>query len=68
LEIDPVSNNPYQAPQSKQLTDVPFSDEHVFYVVSKRKFAVLFIATFGFYGLYWVIKTDRATSLHPTKK
>ena len=51
-----MSNNPYQAPQSAQLTDVQFSDEHEFYVVAKRKFMVLYVATLGFYGVYWAYK------------
>lgn len=51
-----MNSNPYQAPQSNQLTDVDASDELMFYVVSKRKFLVLFVATLGLYGVYWAYK------------
>ncbi|MBQ4851147.1 hypothetical protein [Pseudoalteromonas sp. MMG012] len=32
------------------------SDEIKFYVVSQRKFLILFIATMGMYGVYWFFK------------
>jgi hypothetical protein len=47
-----MTDNIYAAPLSTGL--VPVSDaESMFYVVSKRKFIVLFIATFSLYLVYW---------------
>ncbi|GHC64369.1 hypothetical protein [Roseibacillus persicicus] len=49
------SSNPYQAPQAEIAPQVE-QGEALFYVVSSRKFWILFVATSGFYGLYWFYK------------
>lgn len=46
-----MDNNVYAPPQANLVVDGAESD--MFYVVSKRKFWVLFVATVGMYQLYW---------------
>ena len=44
-------------PQTADATALATSNEAtMFYVVSKRKFVILYLATFGFYFLYWFWK------------
>ena len=45
----------YKAPESVLSEPVGDSDGN-FYVVSKRKFWILYLCTFGFYELYWFYK------------
>ncbi|MCM0149714.1 hypothetical protein [Photobacterium galatheae] len=41
--------------QSEVDTDMsPSTREHRFYVVSPKKFTILFLSTMGLYGMYWV--------------
>lgn len=49
-----AANNPYATPQADLQADG--YEEPDFYVVSKQKFAVLFIATLGMYTVYWFYK------------
>jgi len=50
--------NIYAPPKANlELDVVPFGPiSHVFYVVSKRKFCILYISTFGLYKVYWFYK------------
>ncbi|GAB3455265.1 hypothetical protein GCM10027321_07410 [Massilia terrae] len=44
-------------PLDDAVADAPgAADASMFYVVSRRKFAILFIATFGMYSLFWFFK------------
>lgn len=43
----------YQPPTAVPLADVNVQNGTLFYVVSKKKFYTLFIATFSLYGIYW---------------
>lgn len=47
-----MESNLYEAPQST-LSDVESLEDKEFYVVSIKKFTILFMATFGFYSIYW---------------
>jgi len=55
-------NNPYDAPQAQEI--VAHGSEHganaSFYVVSKTKFFILFIATIGMYVIVWGYKNWNA--------
>jgi len=50
-----MSTNVYQAPQANLVIETD-TDDHKFYVVSPKKFWVLFISTLGLYGVYWFYK------------
>ncbi len=50
-----MDTNVYQAPQANLIIDQE-KDDHMFYVVSPKKFWVLFIATLGMYMIYWFYK------------
>lgn len=47
-----MTDNPYEAPKSDVLLESG-EPTNKFYVVSKTKLSVLFIATFGLYAIYW---------------
>ncbi len=49
-----MSDNVYQTP--KAAVDIPQEALQPFYVVSNRKFWVLYVATFGIYHVYWFYK------------
>lgn len=49
-----METNLYKPPESNVAQAEPMSPE--FYVVSRNKFLILFISTFGFYRLYWFYK------------
>lgn len=49
-----MSDNVYQTP--KAAVDIPQEALRPYYVVSNRKFWVLYVATFGVYHLYWFYK------------
>lgn len=49
-----MDNNVYKPPESNVLIEE--QDANKFYVVSPKKFYILFIATFGLYQLYWFYK------------
>ena len=46
----------FVALQSDLVEEVAASPAARFYVVSKRKLTILFVATFGLYGVYWQYK------------
>lgn len=46
-----MSDNVYEPPKANLRLDG--SQDTSFYVVSKRKFWILYVSTFGFYQLYW---------------
>lgn len=62
--------NPY-APPLAQVRDVPTPDVPGFYVVSSRKFFLLYFLTLGLYGVYWFyrhwaqVKLERRADLWP---
>lgn len=43
-------------PLDEEAAALSAADDSMFYVVSRRKFAILFIATFGMYSLFWFFK------------
>lgn len=47
-----MENNAYQPPQSDLLREDQKSSNQ-FYLVSKKKLTILFVATLGLYGIYW---------------
>ncbi len=50
-----MDTNVYQTPQANLVIDQE-KDDHMFYVVSPKKFWVLFMATLGLYAIYWFYK------------
>ncbi len=50
-----MSDNIYSAPSAKLVKDEPV-DCPAFYIVARRKFWILFVASFGTYALYWHYK------------
>lgn len=50
------STNPYQAPEAEVLTSNEHEERQHFYVVSIRKFTILFFMTMGMYSIYWFYK------------
>lgn len=52
---NPYSANPYSPPNAEITTQITDQTPR-FYVVAPKKFLILFIATVGFYGLYWFFK------------
>ena len=50
--------------------EVPSSEPARFYIVAKRKFTVLFVATLGLYSIYWMYKqwSCYKLSAHPDAK
>lgn len=48
--------NVYQAPQSEIVPDEPTGGKQSFYLVSQKKFWILFLVTMGGYQLYWFYK------------
>jgi len=48
-----MTDNPYQAPKSDPVVPMP-DDRLQFYVVSKLKFTLLYFATIGLYGYFWI--------------
>lgn len=51
-----MSDNIYAAPEAQLESNHPESTENHFYVVSDKKFLVLFMSTLGFYTVYWFYK------------
>ena len=49
-------DNIYQAPQSEVVDEVSDREEQSFYVVSQRKFWILYLTTLGIYDFYWFYK------------
>jgi len=49
-----MEKNVYQAPDSEVLTKE--TDQSEFYIVSPRKFLILFFSTLGLYSIYWFYK------------
>jgi hypothetical protein len=63
-----MSENPYQAPESELEVEVENSDvTNQFYIVSIKKFTVLFFSTFGLYSLYWFYKNWKEYKTHSGK-
>jgi hypothetical protein len=54
-----MSDNPYQTPQGEPLNHPDPSEATGLYVVSKKKFVILNIATLGFYLMYWFYRNWR---------
>jgi hypothetical protein len=50
-----MSDNIYAPPQSSGIVPQTL-DKPMFYIVSKQKFSVLFVATLGLYAVYWFYK------------
>lgn len=50
-----MSTNVYQAPHANLVIETDINDQQ-FYIVSPKKFWVLFISTLGLYGIYWFYK------------
>lgn len=50
-----MNTNVYQTPQANLVIEQE-KDDHMFYVVSPKKFWVLFMATLGIYTVYWFYK------------
>ncbi len=50
-----MDTNVYQAPQAKLVVEEE-KDDHLFYVVSPKKFWLMFMSTFGLYAVYWFYK------------
>jgi hypothetical protein len=50
--------------------EVPSSEAARFYIVAKRKFTILFVATLGLYSIYWMYKqwSCYKLSAHPDAK
>jgi hypothetical protein len=49
-----MDNNPYKPPEANlTLEDTVEANDSMFYVVSPKKFLLLFIGTLGIYQLYW---------------
>lgn len=48
-----MEENPYAAPMSDCEEAPKTTMDHTFYVVSRTKFFVLYLMTFGFYSIYW---------------
>lgn len=53
-----MSTNVYQAPHANLVIETD-TDDQKFYIVSPKKFWVLFISTLGLYGIYWFYKNWR---------
>lgn len=55
MQDDSPDTNLYAPPASEIRAEAPTEalQAHTFYVVSIPKFCVLYVATFGIYGLYW---------------
>lgn len=51
-----MSENPYEAPKGELIDPGAAADSADFYVVSKKKMLVLFIATLGMYRVYWMYR------------
>ncbi|MBC3882624.1 DUF4234 domain-containing protein [Undibacterium sp. LX40W] len=51
-----MDNNIYAAPASDLETQTSKNPQSHFYIVSEKKFLVLFVATLGIYSLYWFYK------------
>jgi hypothetical protein len=51
-----MNNSIYAPPQADLTLPVKQDVENAFYVVSARKFTILFFATIGMYQFYWVFK------------
>lgn len=60
-----MEDNIYRAPEST-LVDREL-EESEFYVVSKGKFIILFVATFGLYAVYWFYAHWRAYKIKNSK-
>lgn len=60
-QIDPA--NPYAPPQAV-VADAAWTSVDAFYVVSARKFALLFLATVGLYQLYWFCRHWQQYRVH----
>ncbi len=43
------------SPPKAELQDIAENTQTTFYVVSERKFTILFLATLGLYELYWFV-------------
>ncbi|PCK08822.1 MAG: hypothetical protein COA42_07410 [Alteromonadaceae bacterium] len=53
-----MENKIYETPQS-ELSEIEKSEGTEFYVVSIKKFTILFMATFGIYAVYWFYRNWR---------
>lgn len=59
--------NPYSAPQTViEIAEEPKAKQY-FYVVSPKKFSILFLVTFGFYAVYWFYKQWHCYKLSTNK-
>lgn len=54
-----MTENPYLAPEAEIDISPPPIEAETFYVVSKKKMAILFISTLGLYQLYWIYRNWR---------
>ena len=48
-----MENNPYKAPDANLILENTEADDYMFYIVSPKKFLLMFIGTVGMYQLYW---------------
>lgn len=53
MSQDTAETNFYAPPQAQVADPIDTTDVAPFYVVSERKFLLLFVATIGMYSLYW---------------
>ncbi|NHZ35671.1 hypothetical protein [Massilia rubra] len=54
LQNEHMNQNPYAPPQADMTQPAPATgSDEVFYIVSQRKFTILFLATVGMYEFYW---------------
>ena len=70
-----MDNSVYKPPEANLILENSFAeDDNMFYVVSPKKFLVLFIGTLGMYQLYWFYqnwmkyKLDNNSSLWPVPR
>lgn len=62
-----MNDNPYKAPES-DLELAVAGTEKQFYVVSIRKFTILFFMTLGLYTIYWFYSHWNEYKLYSGKK
>lgn len=58
-----MSENPYEAPQAEIVYQSNPADTAEFYVVSKKKMILLFVATLGIYQVFWFYQNWRLHKL-----
>jgi hypothetical protein len=68
MEDEPLSENLYEAPTSNLSVSETLPDNNPFYVVSSRKFLVLYVATLGSYIVYWIYRNWREYKLASNEK